>query len=367
MAEILKNVYNRSFYNDFVKAATRVVPGFNEKTFVDNIFNNGWDELELKERMRHTSIVLNDHLSGSFEKKAELAVDILYSMIDNGYRSHSLELMFFPDFIEHHGLDNYQASIAAFEKITQITSCEFGVRPYLLKYPDRMIKQMLCWSEHDHPQVRRLASEGSRPRLPWAMAIPYLKEDPGPIVPILDRLKNDEAETVRRSVANSLNDIAKDNPKVTVELSQKWIGKSKEVDWVVKHACRTLLKQGHNEAMKLFGFGAVDDILIEQFEVLTPEVKTGGSLEFRFNIVNSSCSPSKLRVEYGLYYMKANGSLSKKVFMISEKEYREKSVTMIRRNQSFKPITTRKFHNGKHLVSIIINGIEFDKLGFLLK
>ncbi|MCL4128434.1 UNVERIFIED_CONTAM: hypothetical protein GTU68_050589 [Idotea baltica] len=274
--------------------------------------------------------------------------------------------MFLPDFIELYGMDDYDVSMQALEEITQFVSCEFAIRPFLLAHPKKGIQQMIKWSHHKHPMVRRLSTEGCRPRLPWAMALPFLKADPAPILPILEQLKNDESESVRRSVANNLNDIAKDNPETVVRIAKEWKGKTKETDWVVKHASRTLLKQGNLELMSLFGFGNVEKIAIEQFQVLTPTVKIGEALEFSFNLINNSSTPSMLRLEYGLYYQKANGSLSKKVFKISEKSYDAKSSTTIHRKQSFKVITTRKFHVGLHQVSLIINGIEFDKYDFEL-
>jgi 3-methyladenine DNA glycosylase AlkC len=283
-----------------------------------------------------------------------------------GTKEDSLEYMFFPDFIEVYGIGDYKNSIKAIEKITQFTSCEFGVRPFLIKYPKKGIQQMMKWTSHKHPMVRRLSTEGCRPRLPWAMAIPFLKKDPSPIIPILEKLKDDSSESVRRSVANNLNDISKDNPDVVIGLAKKWFEKNKELDWVVKHACRTLLKQGNQEVMKLFGFGDVGKIKIENFQILTPKVKIGEALEFTFQLKNTSSNPSKLRLEYGLYYQKQNGSLSKKVFKISEKIYPEKSATTINRKQSFRVITTRKFHKGLHQVSIIINGHEFEQYDFEL-
>ena len=155
-------------------------------------------------------------------------------------------------------------------------------------------------------------------------------------------------------------------PTRSLTSRKKWIGESPETDWVVKHACRTLLKQGNAEVMQLFGFGSVKEIQVEDFQISTPQVKIGDALVFSFTLKNTSTSKTKIRLEYGLYYQKANGSLSKKVFKISEKEYPASSTTTVNRKQSFKVITTRKFHLGLHQVSPIINGIEFEKHGFEL-
>jgi 3-methyladenine DNA glycosylase AlkC len=271
------------------------------------------------------------------------------------------------DFVLQYGLDDYDTSVQAIEEITQFTSCEFAVRGLIIKYPDDMMKQMLMWSKHRHWGVRRLSSEGCRPRLPWGVALPTLKENPAPIIPILENLKSDVSKFVRLSVANNLNDIAKDNPATVIALVKKWQGESEDIDWVIKHGCRTILKQGNPEAMVLFGFGsAIQNIHIEDFQISTPKVKIGHSLEFAFNLLNGNKEITKIRLEYGLYYQKANGTLSKKVCKISEKDYAAISSTRITRKHSFQIVTTRVLHLGLHQVSVIVNGNEFEKYDFEL-
>ncbi len=291
-----------------------------------------------------------------------------FSIIDDSKFGLTLEYGWILDnYVEQYGLDDYETSVKAIEKITQFTSCEFVTHPFILKYPDKMMKQMLAWSKHEHWGVRRLASEGCRPRLPWAIALPNLKEDPAPILPILENLKNDPARFVRLSVANNLNDIAKDNPQMVIDLAKKWKGESVEVDWIIKHGCRTLLKQGSPEVMELFGFGSiVKNVSIEDFQISTPKVEVGSSLEFSFNLLNGNTEKAKIRLEYGIYYQKANGGLAKKVHKISEKEYAGNSTTQITRKHSFRVVTTRKFHLGLHQVAVIINGNEFEKHDFTL-
>lgn len=366
MAELFKNIYNQKFFDEFTEATQQVIPNFDKSSFIKHIFDSEWEGRELKQRMRHISIVLKKHLSEDYDENVNTILKIIQQLQKNGFKEDSLEYMFFPDFIELYGSENYNSSIKAFEQITQFTSCEFAVRPFIIKYQKEMIEQLLLWTKHNHPMVRRLATEGCRPRLPWAMAIPSLKNNPSPILPILENLKGDESESVRRSVANNLNDISKDNPVTAINLVKKWQGKTKETDWLIKHACRTLLKQGDSEVMELFGFGSVKEIRLAGFQILTPHVKIGDSLEFRFELRNTSKSKLKIRLEYGLYYQKANGTLAKKVFTISEKEYPENSTTKILRKQSFKLVTTRKFHLGLHQLSIIINGKELEKFSFEL-
>ncbi len=368
MAELLKNVYNQQFFDEFTRAIKQVLLDFDKTSFLNSIYDDEWEQRELKQRMRHIVLVLKPYLPKGYDKLIKTVLKIIQQLQKNGINEASFEWMFLPEFVELYGLDDgdYNISINAFENITQFTSCEFAVRPFIIKYPKEMLSQMLLWSKHKHAMVRRLSSEGCRPRLPWAMALPALKEDPTSIIPILENLKTDDSESVRRSVANNLNDISKDNPNTAIKLIKKWKGKTKETDWLVKHASRTLLKQGNAEMMELFGFGSLENIQIDNFQILTPKIKIGESLQFTFELKNTGNSNSKIRLEYGLYYQKANSSLSRKVFTISEKEYAANSTTTIHRKQPFKIITTRKLHLGVHQVSLIINGKEFEKVDFEL-
>ena len=375
--EPIKNMYNERFFDRFTKDLKRVVNDFDACGFVSKIMDNEWENRELKQRNEHVATVLRDFLPADYKKAVAKILELLdavkdtlpdFSVINDTQFSLSLEYGWILDnFVEKYGLDDYETSVRAIEKLTQFTSCEFAVRPFILNYPNEMMSQMLAWSKHAHWGVRRLASEGCRPRLPWAMALPNLKKNPAPIIPILENLKNDPSRFVRLSVANNLNDIAKDNPATVIELAKKWQGESQEIDWILKHGCRTLLKQGNREAMELFGFGsAAKNITIQNFSISTPKVKIGSSLEFEFKLLNNNSEKTKIRLEYGIYYQKANGTLAKKVHRISEKEYAGNSTTQITRKHPFRVVTTRKLHFGLHQVAVIINGNEFEKHNFEL-
>ena len=366
MAELFKNIYNKKFFSALVKSIREVKRDFAVESFLPAIFSDDWDKKELKQRMRHITLALRDHLGCDFNENVETLLDLIPVLKKNGFRSDNLEFIFLPDFIAMYGLGDFKTSMKAFEIITQFVSCEFGVRPFIMQNQDLMMEQMLTWSGHDQASVRRLASEGSRPRLPWAMALPALKKDPASIIPILETLKNDRSKSVRRSVANNLNDISKDHPGIVISLVEKWLGSSDEVDAVCKHGCRTLLKKGNRKVLELFGFGPVDQMRIEQFKIVDQTVSIGGQLEFSFRLINTSRDSCRIRLEYAIYYQKANGTLSKKVYKISEKEYLGNSNTFVKRKQSFRVITTRKFHLGRHQVSMIVNGKEFDAHDFQL-
>lgn len=357
MADLFKDVYCADFYNQFADVLTRTLPGFDAEAFNQAIFNEEFAGYELKQRMMHTTQVLHQFMPSEFGHAVEIIKAIITTLREQGIQEQTLEYMCLPAYIEMYGLEDYDIAVDAFEFITQYTSCEFAVRPFILRYPDQMLQQMQRWTQHESRQVRRLASEGSRPRLPWAMALPFLKSDPAPLLPILTALKQDECEVVRRSVANNLNDIAKDHPDLVAQVAQTWFGQNTATDALVKHACRTLLKQAHPEVMRLFGFEP-DMIKLTALEISTPIVAIGGELVFNFAIANTSSEAKKLRLEYGLYYQKKNGSLARKVFKISERMIAGQEREVFRRKQSFKLITTRVFHPGTHKLSIIINGQE---------
>ena len=219
MAELLKNLFNEKHLHEFSAILSITANNFDEKSFKKAVLNSTWKTLELKERMRHITHVMHIHIEGNFENQSTVILNSINELERNGRKEMSIEFMFLPDFIEVYGIDHLETSIKAMEKITQFTSCEFAVRPFILKYPKEMISQMAKWSNHSHASVRRLATEGYRPRLPWAMALPFLKKDPTPILSILSHLKNDTSESVRRSVANNLNDISKDNPQIVLKLA----------------------------------------------------------------------------------------------------------------------------------------------------
>ena len=289
MAEPFKNMYNKQFFDLFTKDLRLVIDDFDAHGFVSQIMDDEWEGRELKQRWIHITSILKKFLPADYKEAIAKILELLdhvkstrpdFSVIDDTKFGLMLEYgVILNNYVEQYGLDDYETSVKAIEKITQFTSCEFVTHPFIIKYPDEMMKQMLVWSKHEHWGVRRLSSEGCRPRLPWAMALPNLKKDPTPIIPILENLKNDPARFVRLSVANNLNDIAKDNQEIVIDLAKKWKGESKEVDWIIKHGCRTLLKQGIPEVMELFGFDSIrNNISMEDFQISSLKVNESNSL-----------------------------------------------------------------------------------------
>lgn len=364
---LFKDIFFKAgFIHELSAALQAVLPAFDKTEFQAKVFDKDWATKELKQRTRHVVLMLHDMLPSHFPDAVQVIVKVVEHLRNQTIREGSFGYICLPEYIEVYGVEYYKESVKAMEYITQFMSCEFAVRPFILKYEDKMMKQMLAWSKHKDARVRRLSSEGCRPRLPWAIALPLFKKNPSAILPILENLKTDKDIWVQKSVANNLNDISKDNPQLTIGFFKQWLGVSKETDWIVKHAARTLLKQGNEEVMGLFGFKKDKNLQIEGFVINTPNVKMGESLEFSFDVLNKNKENRVIRVEYGMYYLRANGSHSKKVFKISEREYAKGSTITVTRKQSFKPITTRVYYPGLHKVSIIINGHEMDIAEFEL-
>jgi 3-methyladenine DNA glycosylase AlkC len=274
--------------------------------------------------------------------------------------------MSFNDFVEVYGQDekNWDLSINAFEKYTMLWSAEFAVRPFIISNEKRMMAQMLAWSKHENEHVRRLASEGCRPALPWAMALPNFKKDPAPVLPILEQLKADSSQYVRKSVANNLNDISKTRPDIVTEIAKDWYGKNENTNWIIKHGCRTLLKQGNRDILALFGQCDTQNIEVGAFGLETTSVSIGGDLNFSFDI--SAKEATKARLEYAIEYMKANSKKSKKIFKVSEVSLKANEKKSYTRKHSFEDLSTRKHYPGAHSITLIVNGAEQGTIDFEL-
>jgi hypothetical protein len=200
--------------------------------------------------------------------------------------------------------------------------------------------------------------------LPWAIALPAFKKDPRPALPLLENLRNDPSEYVRRSVANHLNDIAKDNPSVVLEVARRWKGLSPETDALIKHACRTLLKKGDAGVLSLHGLDA-RNLEVSSLQH-TRKLRMGEALNFECTVSNKSRKPVLTRLEYALYFLRQNGQYGKKVFKISEKIIPGNSSIKVSRSHAFRPITTRVYYAGTQRLSIIVNGKESGSVDFRL-
>ena len=366
MSSLLKDRYSKEFFDKFLLVISNSSFPISQKDFFDRLWTSSWEESALKERMRHVTQVLQVFLPSDPLKGLEIIQEYTHLLKQEYSTEYSLEYLFLADYITETGLLHFDTSMKTMEVVTTFTSCEFAVRPFFKQYPEEMLQQMLLWSKHDNVHLRRLASEGSRPKLPWGEALISFVADPTPLLPILQNLKNDTSEYVRRSVANNLNDISKTHPQLVLQVSKEWSGGSNETNQLVKHALRSLLKAGNQEALNTIGIEANQEIIPTNFSLLTDKINLGSKLHFSFSIQNHSSKSCMVRLEYRLYFKRMNKEMRTKVFKISEKLIISNQIVDFQRHYSFHPITTRKYYPGSHAIELIVNGVASNYTSFEL-
>lgn len=347
MPDALKQAYSREYIEKIAAAIQQQPANFDAAAFVHSVMADDWPQLELKQRMTRIRECIQQQLKLPYAE----AIAVLTGVVP---QFGSYTAMCFPEFIEAYGLEDWDTSLPALALFTQYSSSEFAVRPFIEKDPQRMMAQLLQWASNDNQHVRRLASEGCRPRLPWASALPAFKQDPSPIWPILDELKCDPEDYVRRSVANNLNDISKDHPEQVLAWCRENIGQHPHTDWIIKHGCRSLLKASHPMALALFGYQAPHGLSVGSFSCNKSEIREGEKLQINA-LLSAPEQLGKLRIEYLVHYVKANGSRSAKVFIFSEGEFAEARKLFSRRH-SFERMTTRQHYAGEHKIELRVNG-----------
>lgn len=357
---LLKEVYNREFLTRLAAAT----PKLDQKKFL-KILAKDWAEKSLKQRMRAVTLALDESLPTKNYSQQITLLKKAVSKISKDKNS-SLALIIFPDFVEVFGIKFFDLSMNALEFFTEFGSSEFAVRQFIKKDKIRALHFLQKWTKSKNHHVRRLASEACRPRLPWGEALQEFKKNPAKILPILEALKFDETEYVRKSVANNLNDISKDHPQIVLDLLTKW-KKEKVSERLIKYALRGLLKSGNKTALELIGISnknLTKDFSVQAFALQKNKIKTSENLIFDFALENQG-SEKKFRLEYAVFFIRKNGSHSKKIFQITTKNF-AKGVFKFSKKHSFRDLSTRKHYAGEHLISLVVNGIEIQKLQFEL-
>lgn len=362
MAVLFKDRYN---YESLCKLALEiqtVYDGFPVEAFLKSTMDETWDRLEFKQRIVQISVNLGKYLPEDYKTAIGIIDKVImnYDICLDGF------VAFFPAFVELYGQDkeNWDTSMSALERYTPYASAEFAVRSFIINDEDRMMAQMAAWARHENEHVRRLASEGCRPRLPWGQALSSFQKDPSPILPILELLKTDPSPYVRKSVANNLNDISKTHPDLVVKIAKAWYGKDKNTDWIIKHGCRTLLKNGNSEVLGILGFADAGCVKVHGLSLGAASVPAGGKLTFSFEIEAEKAA--QVRLEYGIDYVKANGKRNRKIFQISELTFKEHGKKAYTKTHSFADASTRKHYPGIHSVTLIVNGVQQGTLDFEL-
>ncbi|MFC1751353.1 DNA alkylation repair protein [Pseudomonadota bacterium] len=373
MAEPFKNLFNTKIIKGMATHFADQWPQFDKKGFI-KAATHDLDALELKERSVQITDAMRQYLPEDYSHAADIMLNALAENEDCHITDSTVTkegiagwaVMPMAHYVGLYGLDHFDLSMTLFKEMTKRSSSEFGIRFFILADAERTLDYLHEWAGDPNHHVRRLVSEGSRPRLPWAMQFPEFIKDPTPILPLLEQLKDDESEYVRRSVANNLNDIAKDHPNTVAKIAKRWIkGASKERQKLVRHACRTLVKQGHTATLSALGYEPAK-VVLENFKVLTPKVVLGNALQFELTVVSKGKKEQPLIVDYIVHHQKANGSTSPKVFKWKTLTLPAGKSKIMQRKHAIRPITTRVYYPGVHGLEVVINGQSLGRVEFSL-
>ena len=368
MTEKLKDFYSHQRIMAIAQVVAEYDKSFDTRNFCQQVQTDSWQDFSLKQRQTRLSFCLYHAISGSYEEKLALLCQVAqhfgrYAEASKAERlkeniAGNYQYMFFPGVVEQfgpHKPEAWSASLDALAAMTMFSSSEFAVRPFLAQNSRAMLRQMLCWSQDQNYHVRRLASEGCRPRLPWATQLPMLISDPTPIIPILSMLYLDTSAYVRRSVANNLNDISKTHPELTLDTCESWLKKSAEALPVVQHGLRGLLKQGNERALSLCGFDQSAAIQLEQLE-FPQRIKIGATAVLACQLTQlDQQSLGRCRIEYAIDFCRQGQRRSRKVFQISSNHI-AKPQHQVQKPIQFIHRSTRRLYPGQHQISLIING-----------
>ena len=308
--------------------------------------------LELKARVGQLTTTLEEYLDGPFERAARVLCAAATGAALDMWAAWPCVT-----YVERRGLGEPETALDALACLTRYASAEFAIRPFLEHHPQRTLARLAEWTDSGDLHLRRLVSEGTRPRLPWARRLIAPPWDPLVVLPLLDRLHDDPEMYVRRSVANHLNDLTKDHPTLAVMVARRWLAKGgTHVPWVVRHGLRGLVKAGNPDALALVGADPSADVEVYDLRLTEAQVHIGDVLRFSFALRNLADRPVHLVIDYVVHYRRANGSASPRVFKLSTRTVPPLATTLVRRAHSFRPVTTRRYYTGDHRLEIQVNG-----------
>lgn len=329
----------------------------------------GYEPLSLTGRARQISRALRAHLPTDYAQAIRLLLASTRVPHDHRAASGMGGFLFMPHtyFVADYGLDHFEDSMQAQYELTQRFTAEFSIRAFLERHPRETLQRLASWTQDANVHVRRLVSEGTRPRLPWAPRLREFQRDPTPVLSLLERLKDDPELYVRRSVANNLNDIGKDHPGVVAEVARRWLqDSSTERRWIVRHALRSAIKRAEPGALSALGYGDKPTLGIEQIRIAPKRVHEGGSVEIGFVLHNTGQRPQPVMADCIVHYVKANGSTSPKTFKLKALTLAPKEKIALSKRIRLVPMTTRKHYPGEHRVQALLNGQAHDLGAFRL-
>ena len=342
----------------------REVAGIDPKAFAAPLVAR-LEALELKQRVMMVADALHEALPDDADRRRSAILAMLHPDDAEGWNgSSTLEglrgwgIWPLTDMIGRYGLGSLGQALETLRELTKRGTSEFDVRPFIAADPDQALAIIAAWVNDPNHHVRRLVSEGTRPRLPWGMRLHDLVANPKPMLPVLQKLRDDPSDYVRRSVANHLNDIAKDHPELVSEVARDWMQNANpNRKKLLRHACRTLIKEGHANTLATFGF-ARPEIAKPAITVKADTVRFGNALEFETAIRATGKTGQNVILDYIIHHRKADGTLSPKVFKWTTFKLAPGETKHLKKRHVFKPITTRRYYPGTHALSLRINGSD---------
>jgi 3-methyladenine DNA glycosylase AlkC len=368
---LLKDLlFNQAKVERIAGEIQRVYPAFGKRGFVQDCVAR-FPELELKARIAWIAACLKSYLPGAYPRALGILIEALPAPNNPDLSDDDFgEFIYAPyaEFVAQNGCTRVylQPSLAALYEITQRFSAEDAIRYFINAFPKETMRELSQWSRDAHYHVRRLCSEGTRPKLPWAKKIAIPVAAP---LPILDRLHADNTRFVTRSVANHLNDIAKVDPDLAITTLTRWqkAGKQNadEMNYILRHALRTLIKQGHPEALKLLGFRDAPGVRVTKL-LLPRQVPMNSALEFSFTV--KADADTRVLIDYSVHFQnKAGKPGGKKVFKLCKLDLeKNKPVVVSKRHMLRQDMTTRTLYPGEHVIEIQVNGRKAGKAAFQL-
>ncbi len=342
----------------------RAWPAFDRRRF-EALALQGLDALELKARAEHLCAALEVTLPGDFDDAAAVieaslgapvAIDAPSAPRNPADGLAGWVVWPLGMYVARHGIDAPARALATLHALTQRLTAEWALRPFVERHPALTLATLDRWTRDPSPHVRRLASEGTRPRLPWGSQLKSLIADPSPTLPLLRALQDDPSAYVRRSVANHLNDIARDHPALVAAWIETHLpGASLERAALLRHAARTLVKAGDRRVLTAFGVGRA--LVGKARLVLSPRrIAIGQALRVVVELRSTARRAQPLAIDYVVHHVKADGSTADKVFKGWKLQLPPGEALRLEKTHAVRPITTRRYHAGQHRVELQVNG-----------
>lgn len=365
---MMKNQFNLQFIRNISQDARKSRVAFDHELFLREASNN-LDKLEMKQRIALIGDSIWKAAGNDFNRFFQLYADILAAENEATGDFWKSGIRFAPAawVVEHRGTDHFDLSMQLIREITKRYTGEFAIRPFIEKYPEQTLQEMQLMSLDSNEHLRRLASEGSRSRLPWGKKLGVLIKNPELILPILQNLRSDSSKYVQRSVANHLNDISKDNPSVFYAVIREWKKSGHpSTEWIIKHALRNEIKKGTPEALELQGINQAAAVSAS-LNLSSPRVKIGGSLELKLKMVSHEEKPGKMVADFNVRLVKKGGKVFNKVFKWKTFVAEPGVQYNLSKKLHFKQLSTRTYYPGEHVVSVLVNGQPADQSSFYLQ